>query len=67
MAARSINLSNRHNEILNRLKKKLDISLSAVVSRSLELMEEKEARRSREVSGNILDKWDTGGLPEERK
>lgn len=49
MAARSINLSNRHNEILNTLKKKLEISLSEVVSRSLELMEEKEAERERRI------------------
>ena len=49
LAARSINLSNRHNEILNTLKKKLEISLSEVVSRSLELMEEKEAERERRI------------------
>jgi hypothetical protein len=50
MAARTINLSSRHNILLDSLKSKLGVSLSETVSRALEALEEKEAQRDREVA-----------------
>lgn len=50
MAARTINLSDRHNKMLDKLKAKLDISLSEVVSRSLEMLDEHETRKEKELS-----------------
>lgn len=49
MAARTINLSDRHNKMLDKLKTKLDISLSEVVSRALEMLEVAEAKRDQET------------------
>lgn len=50
MAARTINLSDRHNKMLDSLKTKLDISLSEVVSRALEMLDEQQARKDKELS-----------------
>lgn len=50
MARRSFSLSTRHDKILTSLAAKLDISMVEVFQRALESLEEKEARREREVA-----------------
>lgn len=52
MAARhTYSLSDRHETILQRLAKKLDTSLVNTMERALESLEEKEARRDKEIAG----------------
>lgn len=45
MARRNVTLSKRHDAILVKLAAKLDVSLTGVIERSLEALEEKEAQR----------------------
>jgi hypothetical protein len=49
-ARHSYTLSNRHDAILHKLSKKLDISLVNTIERALEALEEKDAARDREVN-----------------
>ena len=51
MAPRTINLSGRHNALLDTLRAKLGVSLSETVSRALELLEEREAQRDTALGG----------------
>lgn len=51
MARRNFTLSVRHDKMLVSLSKALDVSMVETVQRALELLEEKEAKRIREVSG----------------
>lgn len=51
MAPRTINLSSRHNALLDTLRAKLGVSLSETVSRALELLEEREAQRDTALGG----------------
>lgn len=49
MQRRNLTLSNRHDKMLTTLAKRLDISMTETMQRALELLEEKEAQRDREV------------------
>lgn len=49
MTRRNFSLSDRHDKILTTLSKKLDISMVETMQRALELLEEKEAVRDREI------------------
>lgn len=51
MARRHVDLSNRHDAILVRMIKKLDVSLTQAIERAIEALEEKEAQRERMVKG----------------
>lgn len=46
---RTVNLSKRHDKILFEQSTKLDLSLTETIQRALEALEEKEAKRTREV------------------
>jgi predicted transcriptional regulator len=48
---RTISLSPRHDKMLSALASKLDTTKTSTIERALESLEEKEARRDREVSG----------------
>ena len=48
---RTVILSKRHDKILLEQAEKLDISFTETVQRALESLEEKEAKREREVHG----------------
>lgn len=50
MTRRNFSLSDRHDKILTTLSGKLDISMVETIQRALELLEEKDAARTREVS-----------------
>jgi methanogenic corrinoid protein MtbC1 len=49
MTRRNLTLSTRHDKMLVTLSKKLDISMTEAMQRAIELLEEKEARREKEV------------------
>jgi len=49
MPRRNITLSSRHDKILTSLSSKLDISMTETMQRALELLEEKDAQRDKEV------------------
>jgi hypothetical protein len=51
MTRRNLTLSPRHDKMLVTLSKKLGISMTESMQRALELLEEKEARRDKEVNG----------------
>jgi hypothetical protein len=46
---RTFTLSKRHDEILVFLSKKLDINMTETIQRSIEALQEKEAKREKEV------------------
>lgn len=46
---RTVNLSKRHDEILTTQASLLGVSLTETVQRALEALEEKEAKRAREL------------------
>lgn len=50
MARRNLNLSERHDKLLCGLAKKLGVTMSETMQRALEALEEKEARRVKEVA-----------------
>ena len=50
MARRNFTLSNRHDKILTTYAAKLDISMVETLQRALELLEEKEVRREKEIN-----------------
>jgi hypothetical protein len=49
MSRRNFTFSPRHDKMLVELARKLDISMVETVQRSLELLEEKEAKREKEI------------------
>lgn len=49
MQRRNFSFSTRHDKILTGLASKLDISMIETIQRALELLEEKEAHRDREI------------------
>jgi hypothetical protein len=49
MPRRSFTFSGRHDKILTTVAAKLDISMVETIQRALELLEEKEAKREKEV------------------
>ena len=46
---RTVNLSTRHDRILLELSKSIGVSLTEVVQRGIEALEEKEAIRNKEI------------------
>ena len=50
MARRNLNLSDRHDKLLRGLSKRLGVTMSETMQRALESLEEKEARRVKEVA-----------------
>lgn len=49
MTRRNLTLSTRHDKMLVTLSTKLDISMTETMQRALELLEEKESKREKEV------------------
>ena len=49
MSRRTFTLSKRHDNLLLVFSKKLDISLTETIQRALESLEEKEAKRDKEI------------------
>ena len=50
MSRRNITLSPRYDKMLVALSKKLEISMTETMQRALELLEEKEAKRVKELA-----------------
>lgn len=49
MPRKNIDLSNRHNQILLTLSARLGVSQTETVQRAIEALEEKEAKREKEI------------------
>lgn len=51
MKKRTISLSTRHDKLLETMSKKINISFTETIQRGLELLEEQQAKRDKEVRG----------------